>query len=159
MTDLWSWAMYRFSRWRSAHPGAGTTAALAIVALLAAILLWRLFIREPLAARRTRKSPVAARRDHPGSDSPFYRIEALLARAGSARAPHEPLGAWLARLGREREDIAVAPLQALLHLHYRYRFDPDGLSAAEQRALSEEVERWLQTCAHEVTRTAGLPVR
>ena len=144
VTDLWSWAAYRYARWQREHPAATTAAALAVVVLLAAVLIWRLIIRKPLSAGRTRKVPVAARRGQPGADSEFYQIESQLVRAGCPRAAHEPLGAWLARIGRERADIAVAPLQALLRLHYQYRFDPQGLDAVERRALAEQAQRWLQ---------------
>ena len=149
LTDLWSWAAYRYARWQSEEPAAHTIAALVLIVPLAAILIWRLLIRKPLAAGRTRKVSVAARRSQPGADSEFYQIEARLVRAGCARAPHEPLGIWLARIGRERADIAVAPLQDLLRLHYRYRFDPHGLSADERRMLGEEAKRWLQAQKNE----------
>lgn len=142
--DLWWWAAYRFGRWQREHPAASTAAAFAFVALLGAVLVWRLLIRNPLTAGRTRKAPAATRRSQSGADSEFYRIEAQLVRAGFARAPHEPLGNWLARIGRERADVAVAPLEELLRLHYRYRFDPQGISAAERRALAEQAQRWLQ---------------
>ena len=144
VADLWSWAAYRFTRWQSEYPAARTIVALGVIVPLAAILIWRLFLRKPLAAGRARKVSVAARRSQPGADSEFYQIEAWLARAGCRRAAHEPLGSWLARIGRERTDIAVAPLQDMLRLHYRYRFDPHGLDASERRTLGEQVQRWLQ---------------
>ena len=144
LTDLWSWTAYRFTRWQSEHPAASTIGGLAFIVLLAAILIWRLLIREPLTAGRASKAPVAARRAQPGADSEFYEIEAQLVRAGCARAAHEPLGVWLARIGRERTDIAVAPLQELLRLHYRYRFDPHGLDASDRRALGTQAQQWLR---------------
>jgi hypothetical protein len=144
LTDLWSWAAYRFARWRSEEPAARTITALVLIVPLAAILIWRLLIQKPLATRRVSKAPVAVRRSQPGADSEFYQIEARLVRAGCARAPHEPLGNWLARIGRERADITVAPLQDLLRFHYRYRFDPHGLSAPERRMLGAQAQRWLQ---------------
>ena len=69
------------------------------------------------------------------------------ARAGRARAAQEPLSAWLLRIARDNADISVGPLQKLLRLHYRYRFDPNGLSALEREALAVEVQRWLQVHA------------
>jgi hypothetical protein len=144
LTDLWSWAEYRFARWQSEHPAVRNIGALALVVTLGAILIWRLLFRKPLAAGRARKASIAARRSQPGADSEFYQVEAQLVRAGCTRAPHEPLGEWLARIGRERTDIAVAPLQDLLRLHYRYRFDPLGLSASERHALSAQARQWLQ---------------
>jgi hypothetical protein len=57
------------------------------------------------------------------------------------------LSHWLVRIGRERAEINVAQLQDLLRLHYRYRFDPLGLSAQERSAFAEDVQRWLQAHA------------
>ncbi len=144
LTDLWSWIVYRYARWQTEEPAARTIIALALVVVLAAILVWRLFIRDPLGAGRMSRASAAARRIRPGADSEFYRIEALLVRAGCARAAHEPLGAWLMRIARERADISVVPLQDLLRLHYRYRFDPRGLPASERDALATQAQRWLE---------------
>lgn len=144
LTDLWSWAAYRYARWQRDEPAAHRISVLALIVLLAAILIWRLLIQKPLAAGR--KNPVSAplRRSRPGADSEFYQIEARLVRAGCARAPHEPLSTWLIRIAREHADISAAPLQELLRLHYRYRFDPRGLSAPERDALAVQAQRWLQ---------------
>jgi hypothetical protein len=144
LSDLWSWAMYRYDFWRNADPAAHRNAALLLVALLAAILIWRLFIRKPFGVARERAASAGATRDRPGTDSEFYLIEAWLANNGCARAAHEPLGSWLARITRERAGIKIAPLQELLRLHYRYRFDPKGLTASEREALANRARRWLQ---------------
>ena len=144
LTDLWSWATYRYARWQNDEPAAHAAFALVLIGLLAAILIWRLLRGNPLAARRTGRESAAARRNQPGADSEFYQIEALLTRAGCARAPHEPLSTWLMRIGREHADIDVAPLQELLRLHYRYRFDPRGLSVPEREGFSVQARRWLQ---------------
>ena len=144
LADLWSWANYRFTRWEAEEPNARTITALILVLPLTAILIWRLLIREPLAIRRANRLSVAALRNRPGADSEFYQIEARLAGAELARAAAEPLGAWLVRIARERTDIAVAPLEELLRLHYRYRFDPLGLSAEERVAFGKLARRWLQ---------------
>jgi hypothetical protein len=58
------------------------------------------------------------------------------------------LRAWLARVARQHAGISVAPLQDLLQLHYRYRFDPDGLSAAERARLATGARNWLRENAN-----------
>lgn len=142
--DLWSWATYRYARWRIEEPVAYRNSGLALIALLATILLWRMFSGQPLAVARRRRAAPAAGIKQPGADSEFYRIEAQLTRAGCARAPHESLSAWLARIGGDHANINVAPLQELLRLHYRYRFDPRGLTAQERETLAAQAQRWLQ---------------
>ena len=148
LADVWSWAMYRYARWRNEEPAAHRNSALGLVALLAVVLIWRLLIRQPFAVARRSKASAAVTHGRPGGDSEFYQIEAWITRAGCARAAHEPLSAWLVRIARDSTDISVDPLHELLRLHYRYRFDPHGLSAPEREALAVEAQRWLQAHAN-----------
>ena len=84
-----------------------------------------------------------------GLDSEFYLLERKLAERGVQRDASEPLSDWLER-------AAVAPdlgdlrgsLHELLGLHYRYRFDPLGLSEAEREALKREARVCLEKLAH-----------
>jgi len=39
--------------------------------------------------------------------------------------------------------VTTGPLPPLLALHYRHRFDPSGLPAAERDRLRADVEAWL----------------
>jgi hypothetical protein len=145
--DLWSWATYRYSVWETGQPAARTIVGLGLVVPLVAILIYRLLLQEPLAIRRAARISAGEKQTLQGADSEFYIIEARLAQAGCSRAADETLAAWLARIARERSDIAIAPLQAMLRLHYRYRFDPRGLSAEERAALGNEARRWLDADA------------
>jgi hypothetical protein len=142
--DLWAWVSYRFALWEIKEPNARTITALVLVLPLTAILLWRLLIQQPLAIQRAARVSAAAASERPGADSELYEIEARLAKAGCARPANESPGAWLARIARERSDIAIAPLQEMLRLHYRYRFDPLGLSRQERIALCVLARNWLQ---------------
>ena len=144
LTDLWSWVAHRYARWQSEEPAALRISALILIVPLCAILIWRLFVLKPLMARRKRSVSEVVRRNQPGADSEFYQIESRLTRAGGARAPHETLTTWLMRIGREHPNINVVLLQELLRLHYRYRFDPRGLSSADREVLALGVRRWLQ---------------
>ena len=147
ISDLWAWAAFRYARWQNEEPDARAITAAALIVPLVAILIWRLLLRQPMTAARAGAGAAASasRRSRPGVDSEFYQIEALLAGRGHARYSHEPLRAWLTRLAREH--IAVEPLAELLRLHYRYRFDPEGLSANERAALRARVQDWLQANA------------
>jgi hypothetical protein len=83
----------------------------------------------------------------PGLDSEFYELERKLLRRGMLREKSEPLARWLQRASRNREySILTAPLQKLLALHYRYRFDPDGLTAVEREMLRREARE----CLHQI---------
>ena len=150
IADLWASLSYRYSRWQREDADAGVITAAVLIVPLVVILIWRLLLRNPLAAARAASAAPVVARTRPGVDSEFYQIEAALARGGHARGAHEPLSAWLARLARDRADIAVAPLAELLRLHYRYRFDPQGLDAGERAMLSAHARDWLR--AHAVRR-------
>ena len=77
----------------------------------------------------------------PGLDSEFYQLEKKLAARGLPRQPGETLSAWFERALAEPAIAELrAPLQELLHLHYRHRFDPPGLSAPEREQLQREAK-------------------
>ncbi len=85
----------------------------------------------------------------PGLDSEFYRLEQKLAERGIIRNSSEPLSAWLRRAAAEPACFNLRePLARILSLHYRYRFDPAGLSRREDRAeLSRKAARCLSQLA------------
>jgi len=75
----------------------------------------------------------------PGLDSEFYQLERKLSQRGASREPDEPLSAWLSRIVKEPILVEIRqPLQELLRLHYRYRFDPVGLTQSDREALRHE---------------------
>ena len=100
-----------------------------LVALLA-FFIWRLFRGKRAAAQASLGGPA---RTFAGADSEFYAVEACL----GSRAPHESLGEWIARLAPTLDATVREALAALVPLHYRYRFDPRGIDAAERRTLRE----------------------
>ena len=65
-----------------------------------------------------------------------------LAAAGLGRRPAEPVSAWISRL-EDARGLTADTLREIAKLHYRYRFDPDGLGADERQALRTGVEAWL----------------
>lgn len=146
LSDRWSRAWFAFSKWRW-YGGAGEWQNWLLLALLGlvALLAWRLLARQ----RRQRKSLVELSPESlhcPGLDSEFYHVEARLGELGLGRREGETFADWLTRI----EPLAtqpLAPLRALLALHYRLRFDPTGLSEAERVALRSGVGAWLAQSA------------
>jgi hypothetical protein len=72
----------------------------------------------------------------PGSDSPFFEIQAYLSELGLRRNQGEVLKNWLVRIQRPE-------LLPLLRTHNRWRFDPRGVASEEKKALLEQVDSWL----------------
>jgi protein-glutamine gamma-glutamyltransferase len=105
---------------------------------LAAILAWRI-VRSKNRRRLMQEGPESSpRREWPGLDSEFYLLEQKLAREGAPRMPGETVSRWIERLRNSRE-IPVEELGPVLELHYRYRFDPAGISREERVQLRDQV--------------------
>jgi transglutaminase-like putative cysteine protease len=109
--------------------------------VLGLLLYQIIFRRRRRQAAAAKPGPTVA---WPGLDSEFYQVERQLAARGIGRQPGEPLSDWLRRAAR---DPALAtmqdPLQQLLTLHYRYRFDPLGLANADRQTLKLRAETCL----------------
>ena len=108
------------------------------------IPLRRLFRRKKLL-RADAGSPAQDTLYSPsGSDSEFYLIEQALNKSGYVRHPSDTLQNWITKLQNHRRQISwLKDLGSLLELHYRYRFDPNGIQPAERAALKSGVQAWL----------------
>ncbi|UCG07616.1 MAG: transglutaminase domain-containing protein [Desulfobacterales bacterium] len=146
ITDLGSWCRFNLSKgflWIRQRGGFEYLGWLliAVVFLLVRRLFRKKRIRRPVTKKR---SEAAADRKPAGSDSDFYLIEDALIRAGFARDPAETLRNWITRLPQDQPAAhLMGELKSILQLHYRYRFDPRGISAAEKAALTSGTRVWL----------------
>jgi hypothetical protein len=115
----------------------------ALVPILA-LLLYRIIFRSDRGRTKLADKSGSSTRHWPGLDSEFYEIERKLSEQGHARSPSEPVSRWLRR-GIEDRSLSKwqQPLSELLRLHYRYRFDPHGLSASERENLRREARECL----------------
>ena len=103
----------------------------AVLALLAVYLVWSVLRGRKVV--REQKAAEAARRRWPGEDSEFYALEKTL----PAREPSETQADWLERIDSGLSSQMQHQVSEALQLHQRYRFDPEGLSAAERARLRE----------------------
>jgi hypothetical protein len=137
-SDLWSRMLFEFAkfRWGQTHLRQYFLWALApVLALLLYQIIFR--SRRQRQARKLRES--SATGIWPGLDSEFYQIERRLAERGAGRQASEPLSAWLRRASSDPALVELrGQLRELLRLHYRYRFDPQGLNQADREALRRE---------------------
>lgn len=146
IADAWSWAQFQFSRlrWGQTH--------LRQYILIGLVPVMLLLLFQIARQRRRRGGPqTGARRSivRPGLDSEFYDIEKQLAQRGISRVANETLADWLERVST---DPALAdlrdPLRGILQLHYRYRFDPQGLNDSDRQELRIKARVCLDKLAH-----------
>jgi hypothetical protein len=134
--DLTSRFVYHFALWRSSEH---RYIFMLPVFLLITFLLWRFKKIRKVAIRSARKLADISKPDElTGADSPFYRVIAHIDQ--TSRKGQEPLRQWIDRITPDKED----KLYLMLELHYRYRFDPAGLSSTEKDQLIALVEQWQQ---------------
>jgi transglutaminase-like putative cysteine protease len=138
LSEWFSEMRFRFMLWRfEDHTGLPPKYLFVPLGILTAFIGWRIFARKHrnLLVRKRRRGEIRIPR--PGLDSEFYEIEARLRRMGLERQKGETLAAWLKRVEKPE-------LKPTLDLHYRYRFDPESLTAAERVALASEAKAWLE---------------
>jgi len=138
LSDAWSRLVFEFAKLRWGQTHLRQYFLWALVPVLA-LLLYQIIFRSRRRRHALSREEPGATTLWPGLDSEFYQIEKRLAKRGAPRRPCEPLSAWLLRAA---SDPALAGmnsrLQQLLNLHYRYRFDPEGLSQGDRETLRRE---------------------
>ena len=145
LADAWWWMHFQISKIRWGQTHLRNYILMGLVPVLA-LLLFQI-VRQ---RRRYRGKGPGARRATvwPGLDSEFYQIEKQLAERGMMRGVNETLADWLERAAAEPSLASLkAPLGGLLRLHYRYRFDPQGLSDSDREELRREARECLDKLA------------
>jgi transglutaminase-like putative cysteine protease len=147
LSDLWSRLMYEFSRFRWGPTNVRGYLLWALIPMLA-VLLWQIIFRSRRRARR-RGAGSGRELEWPGGDSEFYRFEKLLAARGVPREPAEALSDWLQRALKDPAlgDLQV-PLRELVRLHYKYRFDPAGITPEERDQLRRSARECIDLLDH-----------
>ena len=145
LSDGWSWLRFQIAKFRWGQTHLRQYVLWGMVPVLAALLFQIIFRRRKRKTAVQNKN-VAEKKFWPGLDSEFYRLEKILAARGVPRQPSEPLADWLERTSAEPALAQLrAPLQELLRLHYRHRFDPNGLDVADRKLLAQKVRDCLES--------------
>jgi len=145
LADIKSWLRYEIAafRWRQAHLQQYILWALIPVMV---VLLYHIIFRRRGKLKAKSSGDGDAAIFWPGLDSEFYQLEKKLAGFGLPRQPGEALSYWLERVSVEPALASLRePLLKLLRLHYRHRFDPRGLNAAEREQLRREAKACLDS--------------
>jgi transglutaminase-like putative cysteine protease len=142
LQDLWSRIGFEFSKLRWGQSHWRQYLLWGLIPTLA-LLLYRI-IFQSRHRFRDRSADAEGPTVWPGLDSEFYQLELKLAGRGLARQRSEPLSEWFQRAADEPSLADLRnPLQRLLQLHYRYRFDPHGLTPKERTELRRQAKECL----------------
>jgi len=154
LRDAWSRLVFEFSKLRWGQ-GKAREYLLWIMIPGLALLLYQILFRRGRKRQSKPKSDEDFFTNWPGLDSDFYKLEKEIARRGVPREPSEPLNEWLRRVAVTPDFSSLSgPLQELLRLHYRYRFDPLGLSKEDRKALHEQTRACLESLSRVEQATA-----
>lgn len=143
LSDAWSRAVFEFSKFRWGQSQLRRYIFLALLPVLA-LLLYQIVRRS--GKRRQAQNVKAAADDvhRHGLDSEFYQLEGELAKQGFVRQAGEPSSIWLRRMAGESGFVGFEKsFFSLVELHYRYRFDPQGLSDQDRESLRRAVRECL----------------
>jgi len=140
LQDAWTRLGFEFAKLRWGQSNLRLYLLIGIVPGLA-VLLYQIVFRRGRRRKKAGDGKQIEIFDWPGLDSDFYQLERKLAERGVVRGASEPLNEWLTRVAATPGLTELcAPLQEILRLHYRYRFDPLGLSASDREVLKSEVK-------------------
>jgi transglutaminase-like putative cysteine protease len=142
--DLWSWVGFQVSKVRWGQAQLRQYLLWSLIPVLV-VLLYQILFRTRRQKHRPARDTAMPMTGWPGLDSEFYELEKRLAARGSVRQPGEPLSDWLRRVGTAPGVAELhESLKDLVRLHYKYRFDPVGLSNEDRQRLSSEAGECLK---------------
>ncbi len=144
LSDTWSWLKFEFSKIWWNQGNLRQYLFWALIPVLA-LLLYQIVFRKRRRHHNLKSDGRAATTIWPGLDSELYQLEKALAGRGLVRERHEALSAWLAQAANDPALAQVKnSLAAMLRLHYRHRFDPQGLNPGERETLRHEARVCLE---------------
>jgi hypothetical protein len=141
--DFWSWVRFQIAKFRWGQGNVRDYIFWGMIPVLVVLMAQLIFSRR--GRQKKQKQMIEAAVFWPGLDSEFYALERKLAQRGVPRPANEPLSDWITRAMENpgMEDVR-GPLNELLRLHYRYRFDPRGLSDSERALLTQKARDCLE---------------
>lgn len=147
--DLWSWCRFRLSHWfYNNEEGKNSVRKYLIwLSITVFVIIAGMFSRKKRVKQEkvTKIGPIKER-VLPGADSPFYLVEERINSMGFIRGRPESLTIFLERVRRAGpvNEACVKSFEELLSFHYRYRFDPRGMSPEERLVFMDKVRDWLK---------------
>ncbi|MCM1983625.1 transglutaminase domain-containing protein [Lyngbya confervoides] len=133
-----------------AKGGPAQAGFMGLIGVALILLLFALYLMTRLRRHPGRRSPQGSRpRGRSRSAQPqamepeFHHIEQRLRQWGLPRREAEPVMQWIQTLEPQIPAAMMQDLRGMAALHYRDRFDPQGLSKAERQQLKARIRQWL----------------
>jgi transglutaminase-like putative cysteine protease len=145
LADLWSWLSYSFTTWKDYREEGNSIFIYLLLALVIIYFFWRLFTDSRFISIKQKTPPPGNTPEKPGQNSPIYKLTRQLEENGEERPQGMTLHMWLLAKGNYYKNSLLLPL---LDLHYRYRFDPEGLSQNELMIFEDGVNKLLELTNH-----------
>ena len=144
--DIFSWFGFKLAQLIAVFSSLGKSKYLWLLAIPLAVILIREFTnknkRRQITAQRINQKN--AEQLAIGADSELYLIERELNKLGLKRDRSETWLDWLVRLQNTSDSNIVTPLNSIVKLHYRYRFDPKSIDPIERAKLRSACHSWLE---------------
>ena len=140
LSDRWADMRFWLAAWRPL-PGLNGRRAIYLLCPLAVGLVWALLRKRGKLRAQSQRPSLAHAYAWPGLDSEFFLLESALKKNGVTRKADETTSAWLLRLTPQHSSLLE--MEPALKLHYKYRFDPLGLTPDERALLAQNVRAWL----------------
>ena len=144
IVDLLSTASYEFTKWRWGQ--SSVRPYLNVLVWSACSITLVLFLIKKRGSYSPPSPPGSTPQFAiPGTDSELYRIESSIAlRLGAPRPPQTPLAHWLSQAEQSPQlPNSSLGLHQAVQLHYRYRFDPNGITRSERDQLRSLCLNWI----------------
>ncbi|MEH1940016.1 MAG: transglutaminase-like domain-containing protein [Nostoc sp.] len=147
ISDLWSFFSFKLSGWlRSGLVTNLSQYGWWLISSFIFIWLWKLnsHHRVRRLSRKQRLTKQVNKTDLIKKDYEFYLIENKLHELGLSRHPSESLKKWIDRLKEELPVLdLIEDLASIVELHYRDRYDPQGIEDSEKAILKSAIQAWL----------------
>jgi transglutaminase-like putative cysteine protease len=155
LTDSWDYAVFLFQQWKWKKTDRGVYAFWLIVPLL--LILGRRFLLLRKTRRIKKNDTANTAMANNRKFSPFDDVTALLQYRGYVRLSGESLQKWISRIRHENNlQKNSVDLNVMVKIHYRLRFDPQGVKQEEYRILEESSRLW---CAEHGQISSGKSTR
>lgn len=145
--DFFSWLGFKLAQFSALIKTLSQTKTfwLVVIPILSILIWWLLRKRDLNSLQLQRVNNTTTEYNLIGTDSEIYLIEQALQEAGLIRYKHESWQQWVIRIQRNNQLTSdlITRLKTIIALHYRYRFDPQGITQKERTKLRSVTRSWL----------------